>query len=361
MSDRTKLLELDRSLMNGLKIDGLVSIYSDLFVPEKIRETIFNELKAYIAKRSSSNLTKNVSRLIDTNRVSFGVNSEVDKLGRPSKYGMVQSKQNKLFSLVVNVSYCLLPTVDINEFIKTHISELYRINKLQSDLRVVYDLEKIKELDRLKKRSSDAILNSIDYDLMIDVIYRLYILFLTRVTFVQSKQLRENIPELLLMNYQAMVVETLKRIGVKVDDETSKHLLLLSIYYSFFTKFSTLTHYQIYKALFKTFNGKIDNSLIEHFKAVNDKLIKTKETKGIHALAGSLTNCKLVKVDGLTFEELMSRMFGSSVINAFNESMLQLVTILITDKSITLPRGFENLPNDLVQKVLNAKKFVSLK
>jgi hypothetical protein len=58
MSDRTKLLEIDRSLMNGLKIDGLVSIYSDLFVPEKIRETIFNELKAYIAKRSSSNLTK---------------------------------------------------------------------------------------------------------------------------------------------------------------------------------------------------------------------------------------------------------------------------------------------------------------
>jgi hypothetical protein len=196
---------------------------------------------------------------------------------------------------------------------------------------------------------------------MIDVIYRLYILFLARVTFVQSKQLRENIPELLLMNYQAMVVETLSRIGVKVDDETSKHLLLLSIYYSFFTKFSTLTHYQIYKGLFKTFTGKIDNAIIEHFKAVNDKLIKSKEIKGIKALAGSITNCKIAKIDGLTFEELMSRLFGESVIKAFNNCMLQLIAILITDKSITLPRGFENLPNDLAQKVLNAKKFVSLK
>jgi len=54
----------------------------------------------------------------------------------------------------------ILTGISLKNF--TSLETSIGITKFNLDLRVVYDLEKIKELDRLKKRSSDAILNSID-------------------------------------------------------------------------------------------------------------------------------------------------------------------------------------------------------
>jgi len=349
---RTDLLNISTELFNNLTIASKIHLSKKIKLPELYAKKLHTNIKRMLTRHKSSNMTKTVSKLLEMDKIALAFNTT----GTTTDKAQIMSKDTKLFEIQINVGLHQISKSE-TDFVSIYYPEYNHIKNLRATNNIRYTESLIKELKEREASLFNGVLESIDYDKMIYTIYQYYLTFLLHVSFIQSKKLRYEIPEYLLLSFNILFVNTLKNINFKLDNEKKKTMLRLIIYYVFFTQYSVESNSKIMRLIKKTSEDFTTPETFDNFYELVNSIVKDKEISGLKALSPMLEATKIINIDLPTIEALFSKLYSEEILNSFSDSMYSFARTLISSENITLPRQLEDVSSTLKQKIFNAKKY----
>ena len=350
--NRTELLNIKTKLFNNLNVTAKVHLSTKLVLPETYAKKFQTNIKRMLTRYKSSNMTKTVSKLLEMDKISLTFNTT----GTTIDKAKIMSKNTKLFEIQINAGLHQL-SLSESDFVSKFYPEYKNISNIRATNNLRYTTSLIDELKEREETLFNAIVESLDYNKIIYTVYQYYLTFLLRVSFIQSKKLRYEIPEYLLLSFQILIVDMLRNINFKIDNNDKKAMLKLIIYYVFFTQYSTESNSKIMRLIKSTSENTVEPQVFDKFYELVHPVIQNKEQRGLDALSPMLEASNIINIGYSALEAVFDKLYGEEILDSFTNGMYSFARTIMASEDITLPRQLEAISSTLKQKVFNAKKY----
>ncbi len=320
---------------------------------DKVQKKFLQNIKTVLQKIGSSHKTKAIHKLVEEEALYIGYGAKDISKKRSSEYGTMYLKGTKLSGLIADLSSVVdqaeLDTMSKKvKVIEKSNKELLRVKSTITDTNAI----QIKNLDKTISESFDDLLESIDYFVLVDVYYYLFVDTLAIIGLRGNG--RNKLFEVTYNVFKSAVSNVLKKMHVKPSkEEIDKFEIIMD--YVFARKFTEQSSISILAKLSKIFG----NDEIQFLRDI--KPDKYSEFKNMATL---FTKVGLINITETAFMNEFKIVAGEESITNLEGTFDEIIAYVVSTNYKSTLFDTPNLSQDdqarLEQLVLNYKKDITI-